>query len=206
VAFELKKDWPLVAIGGGAAVVALVMSSGGNAPGSPAKSKTLWPKVQGIQKGVQGRSRTSSNDSGSLATQVISDVIGQKTALAEAKDAMTVSEDQLTTDQNIAYRESNVQAQQSVNSEVPPPNGWTSILQSLIGGAASFFGGPVGAGVLGVQPQTGGGGSSWWNPFSWFGGGGGSPWGAPPSTPPWGGYYPYQSYPSPYSGSGGSWA
>lgn len=190
----------IVAIGiGGAAAVWLAMRSGAAGGSGPS---TLWPRVIGGQAGVQSRSSSRTSDAGQLATQVIGDVIGQKTALAESADQLKIAEDQLTTEQNIAYRQSNVATQLSLNQEQPPPNGWTQIFQSLIGAAGSFFGGPVGAGALGITPASGGG-MNWWNPFSWFGSG--APGSASTQTPPWAwGYYPYQQFSTPYTG--GTWA
>lgn len=162
--------------------------------------KVVYPKNVGGQKGSSGHTLSRSGDAGQLATQVIGDVIGQKTALAEAKDQLTLGEQQLTEQQNVAYRESNVQAQMSLNQEQPPPNGWTQIFSQLIGAAGAFFGGPVGAGVLGVQPQFGGGG---------YGGGygsGGYPWMSPYGWGQgYGGYYPQQYFPSPYESMPWAW-
>jgi hypothetical protein len=189
----LKHDWPLLAIGGVAAAVWYVANSGAGAKATG--PSTLWPRTVGGQMGTPQKSSARSSDAGSVSAQVISAILGEKTALAESKDQLTLGEDQLTEQQNVAYRQSNVQAQESLNSEVPPPNGWTSILQSLIGGAASFFGGPVGAGVLGVTPNFGAGGTGfgtgYGTSYGYPGGGYASPYGAPPSpfSSPYGGGY-----------------
>lgn len=158
-----------IALGlGGLGVAWLVASQAGGS------GRTLWPRTYGGQRGQSSRSSSTSNDSGSLATQVIGDIIGQKTALAEAHDQLLETEASLTEQQNVAYRESNVQTQLSLNSEVPPPNGWTQIIGQLLGDAPMAFG----------FPPIGGGSSGSMFP-------GGSPGG-------YGGYYPQMSFPSPY--------
>lgn len=193
---ELKHPLPAIAlIGGGALVLWFVASQSTSSPAKATGPSAIFPRAIGGQKGTGSRQSSRSSDSASVASQVIGDVLGQKTALVQAQDQLKLGELQLQTEQNIAYRESNVQAQQSVNSEVPPPNGWTQIFSQLIGAAAAFFGGPVGASVLGASPRGYGGYGS--SGYPWMGG-------YAPSGG-YSGYYPYSYFPSPYSYSGGPW-
>lgn len=186
--FDLRHDWPILAIAGGGAVLLVARSA--SAPSSPGKGKsgpaTLWPRTVGGQQGSPSRSSSTatSTDSGSLATQVIGDIIGQRTTLAEAKDQLTESEAQIAAEEYMNDRDNNTEAQLSLNSEQPPPNGWNQFFGMLLQAIPSFFG----------IPSFGGGGSMGAGSF------GSSPMGGMLSGEPWDGYYPGQTYPSPTGG------
>lgn len=171
-----------IALGvGGLGVAWLVASQAGGS------GKTLWPRTFGGQRGQASRSSSSSNDSGSLATQVIGDIIGQRTALVEAHDQLLATEASLTEQQNVAYRNSNVAVQENLNDNgliqaISPP--WYA---SILGSAFNDL--PM---AFGMPPMYGGGSSGFPGGFSGNGYGGG-----------YGGFYPQQYFPSPYGAPGG---
>lgn len=195
---ELKHEWPVVALLGGGALAVLFFSRGS----SSSSPSAIYPKVVGGQRGTQARSSSRASDTGTLASQVIQALIGQKVALTQAQDSLTLgklnAKDQLSlgelelqTQQNIAYRESNVQAQQSVNSEVPPPNGWNQFFGMLFNALPMAFGfPPMGGGYSGGY--GGGYGSSG---YPWMGG-------SYPSGG-YGGFYPGSYFTSPFQGMWG---
>jgi hypothetical protein len=187
--FSLKHDWPLLAIGGGGALALFIANANSGSSSASGKGNgptTLWPKVVGGQRGTAARSSSvsTSNDSGSLAAQVIGDVIGQRTALAQGQDQIKMAEDEIAGEEEITNRNDNTEAQLSLNSETPPPNGWNQFFGELFGALPSFFGIPsLGGSSEGLGSFLGGGGS-----------------GSMLSGEPWDGYYPGMSYPTPTGG------
>lgn len=138
------------------------------------------PLIFGGQRGVQSRSSQRSNDSGTLATQVIGDIVGQRTALQEAKDQLTLGEAQLTEEQNVAYRDSNVAVQENLNNngllQSMEQPWYASILGSAFNDLPMAFGfPPMGGGGYGSYPSPYGmpayGSSPYSGGFGGFGGG-----------------------------------
>lgn len=221
----VKKDWPwILLVGAGGFWLLFMQHPQPPAPGGAgSKKNTSSPssrlQVIGGQRGQQARSssRSSNPVGGAEAAQLLSNYIQGYDQLQGDKLQLQGTEFGDTTQQNIAYRQSNVAVQEQLNQlgaeQAMQPPWWQQLLSPILQDLPMAFGfPPIGGGAGGYGGGSYGsfpGYGNWgFDPFAYLGGGGGysgeggwMPWwgmsGATPEVLSGGGYNDY--------GTGGGW-